>query len=136
MTNSSRTVESLLGLAQSFLSEWQQIRNIQTGRASAVVGAHHIGVLLEDAFTSSELILAEREAGLLLLHEFVEPIVNLISEELTTQIEWAVGRRVVKHKIILQVKAGYLIILFSLSDETVNMIEAFSSPTWMNTICR
>jgi hypothetical protein len=93
-------------------------------------------VLLEDAFTSSELILAEREAGLLLLHEYVEPIVNLISEELTTQIEWAVRRRVLKHKIILQVKAGYLIILFSLSDETVNMIEAFSSPTWMNTICR
>ena len=135
MTDLPLTDDSLLELAQAFLAKWKQIRNIPSGRASAMVGANQIGVLLEDAFTPSELTLAKQESGFELLQRYVEPIVDLISEELRMQIEWSIDCRMITHRVILQVEAGYLIVLFGLSDEAVPIVDPFSPTTWADSIC-
>ncbi len=53
-------VEDLSVLAGAFLTMWQHVRRGANSKISAVMGVNRFGVLIEDAFTQSERILAER----------------------------------------------------------------------------
>jgi uncharacterized protein YbcI len=130
-TETTMAVDDLLILAQAFLIEWKQLRNIPTGRASAIIGLTHLGVLLEDAFTPTELLLAEKSAGLVLLHRYVEPILDIICTDLTPHVEQMTGRQVISTEMNLQIQTGSILVLFilggeppSLSGKLIKSVEA------------
>jgi hypothetical protein len=106
--------ESLSGLAQFLLKEWQQAHGTPHGAASALAGPDSFAIHLEDAFSKAELNLATQPAGQNLIFNYTEGLLDQVCHNLIARVEDATGHKVISTGFSFNLKAGWIICFYKL----------------------
>lgn len=101
-------------LAQALLSEWQLVHGASNGKASTLIGVNSLSILIENAFSEAENVLAQQAEDISLLQAYVESLVDQISPTVVAQVEKLTGRCVEVTSVGSNVKQGWVFAWFKL----------------------
>lgn len=115
--------DSIVDLAQELADQWGRVHGGPSCQANALVGRDSFAVLMENAFTQAEIILAEQPSGRRLLERYVEQLFAQACGSMVERFEASTGRKVASTGVNLNLEAGWIMFLFKLEGPALSAME-------------
>lgn len=106
---------TLTNIGRELLLAWRRAHGTDTGTAHTMVGPDGLVVVIEEAFTKAELLMAEQQRGGEILTRYVRSLLAHVCQEQASQVETAVNKRVACTAVSLDPAAGWVICVFKLA---------------------
>lgn len=104
-------------VAQEFLAAWQQAHGATRGAACALAGPQHVALVVENAFSQAEHLLAQQADGSpqsALLQQYVDGLIGQLAPALSARVEDVTGQTVAMNSLVSNIEQDWLMIFFKL----------------------
>lgn len=101
-------------IGNDLLAAWQRAHGIDCGEACTMVGPDGVAIVIENAFSKAELLMAQQRRGGDLLTRYARGLLAQVCEEQAQRVTAVAERPVRSTAISLDPEAGWVMCVFKL----------------------